>query len=97
MTPELKTVHSFWTPLRILDKLKSAAEELEKEKGIRISPNQLAMNIIDIGLNDEVIMKKMEALPKGARLPANDSQQDGGASPTATGTTPKTNQEMYVS
>jgi hypothetical protein len=52
-------VHSFWTPLRILNKLKETAEELEKERGIRISPNQLAMNLIDAGLNDEQSLMKI--------------------------------------
>jgi hypothetical protein len=59
LTTELKTVHSFWTPLRILNKLKETAEELEKERGIRISPNQLAMNLIDAGLNDEQSLMKI--------------------------------------
>jgi hypothetical protein len=52
MTTELKTVHSFWTPIRILDTLRGTAEELEK-KGVKITPNQLAMKLIDLGLKDE--------------------------------------------
>lgn len=51
MTAELKTVHSFWTPVRTLEKLKSTAKELEKKKGIKISTNQLAIKLIDSGLN----------------------------------------------
>jgi hypothetical protein len=46
-------VHSFWTPVRILDKLRSTVEELEKEDGIKISTNQLAMDLLDVGLDNE--------------------------------------------
>jgi hypothetical protein len=59
MTTELKTVHSFWIPPRILYKLKETSQELEKEKGIKISPNQLAMNLIDGGLKDEKVISSM--------------------------------------
>ncbi len=37
--------------MRTLEKLKSTAKELEKKKSIKISPNQLAMTLIDIGLD----------------------------------------------
>jgi hypothetical protein len=53
LTTELKTVHSFWIPLRFLEKLRRTTEELGRDKGIRISPNQLAMKLIEDGLNDE--------------------------------------------
>jgi hypothetical protein len=71
MIAELKTVHSFWTPLRILDKLKRTTEEIEKEQGIKITPNQLAMNLIDVGLHDEKMLnrsisRKKEAPPVNA-------------------------------
>lgn len=56
MTTESKTVHSFWIPLRILKKLRSTTEGLGREKGIKISPNQLAMKLIDDGLNDEKVL-----------------------------------------
>ena len=69
MVTELKTIHSFWTPVRTLEKLQSTVKELRKVKGIKISTNQLAMRLIDAGLNNEqtlmnVIIK--EAPPKDA-------------------------------
>jgi hypothetical protein len=59
LATELKTVHSFWTPVRILDELQNTVEELEKKRGIKISPNQLAINLIDMGLKDEKILTEM--------------------------------------
>lgn len=56
LTTELKTVHSFWIPLRVLEKLRSTTEELGRDKGIKISSNQLAMKLIDDGLNDERVL-----------------------------------------
>jgi hypothetical protein len=52
MTTELKTVHSFWIPTRILDTLRSTVQELEKKESIKISSNRLAINLIDAGLTE---------------------------------------------
>jgi hypothetical protein len=59
LTTESKTVHSFWIPLRLLQKLRRTTEELGREKGIKVSPNQLAMKLIDDGLNDEKVLRSV--------------------------------------
>ncbi len=73
MVTELKTVHSFWTPVRTLEKLQSTVNELRKEKGIKISTNQLAIKLIDAGLSNEQTLMNVVAVTreqngvKGAR------------------------------
>jgi hypothetical protein len=77
LTTELKTVHSFWIPLRILQKLRRITEELGREKGIKISPNQLAMKLIDDGLNNETVLKSIfresPPLDMVVQVPANNN------------------------
>jgi hypothetical protein len=60
---ELKTVHSFWIPLRVLQKLRNATEEIGREKGVKISLNQLAMKLIDDGLNNEKVLNEVIRVP----------------------------------
>jgi hypothetical protein len=91
LTTELKTVHSFWIPLRVLQKLRSITEELRREKGIKISLNQLAMKLIDGGLNDErVVMNVIRESPPldmVVQVPANNNQVHR-MTTTASGNTP---------
>jgi hypothetical protein len=64
-------------PLRILEKLKRITQELDREKGIKISPNQLAMKLIDNGLNDEKVLKSIfresPPLDMVVQVPANNN------------------------
>jgi len=81
LTSELKTVYSFWIPVRILDSLRGTAENLEKKNGVKITPNQLAMRLIDKGLEDQKVIKSIirddeeRDVPSGSTMVTNQTPE----------------------